>query len=183
MSWTARITAAPGGNLRLLFPEPVRHIDMDQATARHFATLIATASERKRSTANEATIDVETAKPPQKPEPLPIRAGYRANQRRLAAIVAIVPGAPPATVIDLGDLVVEDVEAAVEEAIGVCASRSRAPEARVRRAARAAILGTVWFPDFSVADWSSLIRQAMRAGGVALRARRAAALDEREDAK
>ena len=58
MSWTARITAAPGGNLRLLFPEPVRHIDMDQATARHFATLIATASERKRSTANEATIEL-----------------------------------------------------------------------------------------------------------------------------
>jgi len=40
MSWTARITQAPDGELRLQFSEPLRHIDMDRATARHLAALL-----------------------------------------------------------------------------------------------------------------------------------------------
>jgi hypothetical protein len=44
MSWTARITKAPDGELRLQFSEPLRHIDMDRATARHLAALLVVAA-------------------------------------------------------------------------------------------------------------------------------------------
>ena len=50
MSWTARITKAPDGELRLQFSEPLRHIDMDRATARHLAALLVVAAEGKRTT-------------------------------------------------------------------------------------------------------------------------------------
>jgi hypothetical protein len=48
MSWTARITKAPDGELRLQFSEPLRHIDMDRATARHLAALLVVAAGEKR---------------------------------------------------------------------------------------------------------------------------------------
>jgi hypothetical protein len=44
MSWTARITKAPDGELRLQFSEPLRRIDMDAATARHLAALLVVAA-------------------------------------------------------------------------------------------------------------------------------------------
>lgn len=50
MSWTARITKAPDGELRLQFSEPLRHIDMDRTTARHLAALLVVASEGKHVT-------------------------------------------------------------------------------------------------------------------------------------
>lgn len=49
MSWTTRITKAPNGELRLLFPEPLSHIDMDRATAKHFASLLDRAASEKVS--------------------------------------------------------------------------------------------------------------------------------------
>jgi hypothetical protein len=48
MSWTARITKAPDDSLRLQFSEPLRHIDMDRATARHLAALLVVAAGEKR---------------------------------------------------------------------------------------------------------------------------------------
>jgi hypothetical protein len=50
MSWTARITKAPDGELRLQFSEPLRHIDMNRETARQLASLLIVAAEGKRST-------------------------------------------------------------------------------------------------------------------------------------
>ncbi|HEX3850268.1 MAG TPA: hypothetical protein VHW01_04840 [Polyangiaceae bacterium] len=47
MSWTAHITKAPDGELRLQFSEPLRHIDMDRATARHLAALLVVAAGEK----------------------------------------------------------------------------------------------------------------------------------------
>jgi hypothetical protein len=44
VSWTARITKAPDGELRLQFSEPLRHIDMHRATARHLAALLVVAA-------------------------------------------------------------------------------------------------------------------------------------------
>ena len=44
MSWTARITKAPDGSLRLRFSEPLRHTDMDRATARDLAALVVVAA-------------------------------------------------------------------------------------------------------------------------------------------
>ena len=55
MSWTARITKAPDGELRLQFSEPLRHIDMDRATARQLAALLVVAAEGKRSEPIEAS--------------------------------------------------------------------------------------------------------------------------------
>ena len=49
MSWTTRITKAPNGELRLQFPEPLSHIDMDRATAKHLAALIVVAADGVRS--------------------------------------------------------------------------------------------------------------------------------------
>jgi hypothetical protein len=49
MSWTARITKAPDDSLRLQFSEPLRHIDMDRATARHLAALLVVAAGELRS--------------------------------------------------------------------------------------------------------------------------------------
>ena len=54
MSWTARITKAPDGELRLQFSEPLKHIDMNRETARHLAALLVVASEGKRTTPLEA---------------------------------------------------------------------------------------------------------------------------------
>jgi len=48
MSWTARITKAPDGELRLQFSEPLRHIDMNRETARHLASLLVVAAEGTR---------------------------------------------------------------------------------------------------------------------------------------
>jgi len=48
MSWTTRITKAPNGELRLLFPEPLSHLDMDRATAKRLAALIVDAAEGPR---------------------------------------------------------------------------------------------------------------------------------------
>jgi len=47
MSWTTRICRSPNGELRLLFPEPLSHIDMDRATAKHFASLLDRAASEK----------------------------------------------------------------------------------------------------------------------------------------
>jgi hypothetical protein len=47
MSWTARITKAPHGDLRLQFSEPLRHIDMNAETARHLAALLVVAANAK----------------------------------------------------------------------------------------------------------------------------------------
>ena len=49
MSWTARITKAPDGELRLQFSEPLKHIDMNRETARHLASLLVVAAEGKRA--------------------------------------------------------------------------------------------------------------------------------------
>ena len=49
MSWTARITTAPDGELRLQFSEPLKHIDMNRETARHLASLLVVAAEGKRA--------------------------------------------------------------------------------------------------------------------------------------
>jgi len=49
VSWTARITKAPDGELRLQFSEPLRHIDMNRETARHLASLLVVAAEGKRA--------------------------------------------------------------------------------------------------------------------------------------
>ena len=65
MSWTARITKAPDGDLRLQFSEPLRHIDMDRATARHLAALLVVASEGKRS----EPLEGPKRSPPGTPQP------------------------------------------------------------------------------------------------------------------
>jgi hypothetical protein len=48
MSWTARLSKAPDGELRLQFGEPLDHLDMDRATARHLAKLLTVAADGKR---------------------------------------------------------------------------------------------------------------------------------------
>jgi hypothetical protein len=45
MSWAARITTAPGVELRVVFSEPVRTLDMTRDTARKLAGLILVAAE------------------------------------------------------------------------------------------------------------------------------------------
>jgi hypothetical protein len=45
MSWAARITHAPDGQLRLTFSEPLRSIDMDREVARRLASLLLVAAE------------------------------------------------------------------------------------------------------------------------------------------
>jgi hypothetical protein len=65
MSWTASITKAPNGELRLQFEQPLRYIDMDRATARQLAALLVVAADGKRSEPLEETgIDANTAEPP-----------------------------------------------------------------------------------------------------------------------
>jgi hypothetical protein len=49
MSWTARITKAPDGELRLQFEQPLRYLDMDRDTARQLAALLVVAADSKRS--------------------------------------------------------------------------------------------------------------------------------------
>ena len=55
MSWTTRITQSPTGELRLQFPEPLSHLDMDRQTAKHLAALIVGAADggRLQQTPNE----------------------------------------------------------------------------------------------------------------------------------
>jgi len=58
MSWTARITKAPDGELRLQFSEPLKHIDMNRETARHLAALLVIASVEKCTEPLDATASV-----------------------------------------------------------------------------------------------------------------------------
>jgi hypothetical protein len=52
MSWAARITTAPGVELRVVFSEPVRQLDMTKDTARRLAGLILVAAEDREPTPN-----------------------------------------------------------------------------------------------------------------------------------
>ncbi len=49
MSWTARLTESPDGELRLQFSEPLRHLDMTPETARRLAALILVAAEGRQA--------------------------------------------------------------------------------------------------------------------------------------
>jgi len=56
MSWNARIQKAPDGEgVRLQFAEPLDHLDMDRATARHLGKLLAVAADGKRVTPLDGT--------------------------------------------------------------------------------------------------------------------------------
>ncbi len=69
MSWTTRITKAPNGELRLLFPEPLSQIDMDRATAKQLAALIVVAADGARVQ-------------PIEPQRLPLTAAELVDRRR-----------------------------------------------------------------------------------------------------
>src|SRR6478609_5281503 len=73
MSWTARLTKAPDGEVRLQFAEPLDHLDMDRATARHLAKLLTVAADGTRV----APLD---AKPLPSPQPPAARARKASRQ-------------------------------------------------------------------------------------------------------